>query len=108
MNSVSEFKKRVLHRLFIVVKIKFSESDFPCVQKFPEDKIIKILEFEGSSIVFKSAFEASSVRDLKGGIITILYLPSIGTKESFPITSRISSIPIVFKFSDFINLMSGC
>ena len=75
---------------------------------FPLEVKMKILDSEGSSNVFNNAFEASSVRDFTGGNITILYLPSIGTKPSFSMTFLISSTPRVFKFSENTTLMSGC
>ena len=68
----------------------------------------KILDSDGSSIVFSNAFDASSVKDLKGGKITTLYFPSIGERLSLLIISLISSTPKVYKFSDSTILISGC
>ena len=91
--SFSDSRNIVLHLLFIVDKILFWESSRACDQNLPEDKIIKILLLEGSSIVLSNAFDASSVNDFTGGKITTLYLPSIGERLSLLITSLISSTP---------------
>ena len=82
-------------------------SSLACDQKLPVEVRIKILELDGSSSVFSSAFEASSVNDLYGGKIITLYFPAIGDRLSLFNTSLTSSIPIVFIFSDSITLMSG-
>ena len=63
----------VLHLLLSVGKILFAESSLACDQCLPFEVIIKILDSDGSSRVFNNAFDASSVRDLSGGKINILY-----------------------------------
>ena len=58
-------------------------------------------------MVFNNAFDASSVKDLRGGKITTLYLPSSGERLSLLIISLMSSTPKVYKFSDSTTLISG-
>jgi hypothetical protein len=69
---------------------------------------MKILDSDGSSKVFSNAFDASSVSDLYGGKMMILYFPETGDKLSLFNISLTFSIPIVFIFSDSITLTSGC
>merc|ERR1711991_398212 len=71
------------------------------------DSIKNTLVFDGSSMVFKSAFDASSVKDFRGGKMTTLYLPSIGERLSCVITVLISSTPNVRRLSDSTIFISG-
>ena len=72
-----------------------------------EDMLNNGVFFDGSSIVFNSAFDASSVKDFSGGNMTTLYLPSIGERLSCVITVLISSTPNVRRLSDSTIFISG-